>query len=156
MSYDVHVQGNKAVSRAEVHAYMVLLPDIHPAEHGYVYTDEDEDFTVEIDVVGDSTAVTRFEFKVPSKLDPSAAARMAGLCTGVAQRFGWDMREPHSGGVYTEANVSHRFAGKYVLSNVIESVAPANSVSCIPALIVILVLVIILALGVWFWMSMPQ
>lgn len=135
MSARVRVQGTAARPRAEVDAYLSRLPGVRQEADVFLYTDEEEDVTIEIRPAGDGAQVSRLDVTVPVEVSAQTAERLAAFCVGLANRFGWQMRDATTDTSLGERDLQRRFAGTPLV--------PPRASGCFSALVFLILLLIL-------------
>jgi hypothetical protein len=111
MSYAVRVQGPSA-QRADVEAYLGRLPDVQRRGSGFVYTDSEEDVSLDIGVAGSASSVDAIDIVVPVSVSSACADRVVALCAGLAARFHWQVVDAGSLKPLTDAGLRRRVLNK--------------------------------------------
>jgi hypothetical protein len=135
VSYRVKLTGAQPQPRAEVESYLQTLPDMRKDADIYLYTDTEEDVGIEIRVDAEGESAQGLEVHVPIKVSEAAGERVASLCAGLAQRFGWEVKDAVTGAPFSSADMQRRFSGG--------SLVPAKTGGCLS------VFLLIFAPGLW-------
>jgi hypothetical protein len=129
VSYRVTLTGAQPQPRAEVENYLQKLPDMRRDADVYLYTDTEEDVGIEVRVEAEGERARGLEVHVPIRVSEAAAERVASLCVGLAQRFGWEVKDAATGAPLSSAEMQRRFSGG--------SLVPAKTGGCLSVLALI-------------------
>ncbi len=114
MSYSVTVRGASPAPREEVEEYLAKLPDVRLGAGVFLYTDEEEDVSVEIRTIGEGENVDRLDVTVPVAVSGETAERVTTFCDGLAHRFGWRIQDRITGAPMSDSDLRRRFSGESV------------------------------------------
>lgn len=136
MSFDVRLTNGSPRSREEVEQYLLNLPDMQRSGDKLLYVDPEEDVTTEIRILGSDSA-EGLDVLVPITVSAAAAERIADLCTGLAQKFQWSVRDATGTATFTHDELIRRFSGTPLI--------PART-GCLSSMLAVLVIALILGL----------